>query len=137
MRMTDGFTFFPLTFDERGTLGSADEFDALVDNAKAAPPATDAIFLAHGFRNSVNDATTLYDTFLRTLRGNLARPEFAALASRRFVVAGVYWPSKPFRETYVADDAGTRGLRDEREAMADVKAQLEQLKREDATPAQR
>ena len=137
MRMTDGFTFFPLTFDERGTLESADEFDALVDNAKAAPPATDAIFLAHGFRNSVDDATTLYDTFLRTLRGNLARPEFAALASRRFVVAGVYWPSKPFRETYVDEDSGTRGLRDEREAMADVKAQLEQLKREDATPAQR
>ncbi len=135
MRMTDGFAFFPLTFDERGKLASTDEFDALVDQARTT--ATDVIFLAHGFRNDVDDATSLYNTFLRTLRGNLARPEFAALAPRRFVVAGVYWPSKPFRETYVNDEPGTRGLRDEREAMADVKGQLEELKREDATPAQR
>ena len=135
MRMTDGFAFFPLTFDERGKLESTDEFDALVDEARST--ATDAIFLAHGFRNDVDDATGLYNTFLRTLRANLARPEFAALAPRRFVVAGVYWPSKPFRETYVSDEPGTRGLRDEREAMADIKGQLEELKREDATPAQR
>lgn len=135
MRMTDGFAFFPLTFDERGKLESTDEFDALVDQARTK--ATDVIFLAHGFRNDVDDATGLYNTFLRTLRGNLERPEFADLAPRRFVVAGVYWPSKPFRETYVTDEPGTRGLRDEREAMADIKRQLEELKREDATPAQR
>ena len=137
MRMTDGFAFFPLTFDERGALESTGEFDALIEQAKTEPPATDVIFLAHGFRNDVNDATGLYNTFLRTLRANLARPEFAALASRRFVVAGVYWPSKPFRETYGTDSSGTRGLHDEREAIADAKAQLEELKREDATPAQR
>ena len=135
MRMTDEFALFPLTFDERGKLESIDEFDALVDKARTM--ATDVIFLAHGFRNDVADATSLYNTFLRTLRGNLARPEFAALSSRRFVVAAVYWPSKPFRETYVTDETGTRGLRDEREAMADIKRQLEELKREDATPKQR
>jgi hypothetical protein len=137
MRMTDGFAFFPLTFDERGKLESTDEFDALVAQARTPPPATDVIFLAHGFRNDVEDATGLYNTFLRTLRKNLGRPEFSALAPRRFVVAGVYWPSKPFRETYASEDPGTRGLRDEREVMAEVKAQLNELKREDATPTQR
>ncbi len=136
MQMTEGFAFFPLTFDDRGKLESTGEFDALIEHAKAAPPATDVIFLAHGFRNDVNDATGLYTDFLRTFQSHLTRPEFAEVAGRRFVVAGVYWPSKPFRETYASETTGTRGIRDQREAMADAKAQLEDL-REDATPAQR
>src|SRR5204862_1846712 len=56
----------------------------------------------------------------------------------QFTVAGIFWPSKPFRETF--DEAalgGTRGLRDEAAMMADVRARLEKLKREDATPPQR
>ncbi|MEO5742175.1 MAG: hypothetical protein ABIS29_16435, partial [Vicinamibacterales bacterium] len=97
--MSEGFPFVSLTFDEDGALQSQDEFDALIERAKAAPPATDVIFLAHGFRNDVNDASTLYDTFLKTFRSHFDRPEFADMAARRFVVAGVYWPSKPFRET--------------------------------------
>lgn len=137
MRMIEGFAFFPLTFDERGKLESVDEFDALIERAKTAPPATDVIFLAHGFRNDVDDASTLYDNFLKTFKAHLTRPEFAEVAARRFVVAGVYWPSKPFRETYIGESGGTRAIRDEREAMADAKAQLEDLKRHDATPTQR
>ena len=50
------------------------------------------------------------------------------MAARRFVVAGVYWPSKPFRETYDDEAGGTRGLQNPAEAMADAKAQLEDLK---------
>jgi hypothetical protein len=135
--MTEGFPFFPLTFDERGKLESRDEFDALIDRAKGTPPATDAVFLAHGFRNDVDDASTLYNTFLKTFRSNLTRPEFADVAARRFVVAGVYWPSKPFRETYTSETGGTRALRDTPDVMADAKAQLEEMKNNDATPAQR
>jgi hypothetical protein len=137
MRMIEGFPFFTLTFDQAGTRESEDEFDALIARAKTAPLATDAIFLAHGFRNDVDDATTLYNTFLKTFRSHLTRPEFAGVTARHFVVAGVYWPSKPFRETYMSDTAGTRGLHDGRDAMADAKVQLEDLKRHDATPAQR
>ena len=137
MRMIEKFPFFPLTFDERGKLESGDEFDGMIERAKAAPAATDAVFLAHGFRNDVNDATTLYNTFLQTFRSHLTRPEFADIAERRFVVAGVYWPSKPFREIYASDPAGTRALGDKQDVMADAKAQLEDLKRNDATPAQR
>src|SRR5687767_6223070 len=137
MRMIRGFPFYPLTFDERGKLESRDEFDAMIERAKAAPPATDVVFLAHGFRNDVDDATALYNTFLETFRSHLTRPEFADVAARRFVVAGVYWPSKPFRETFTSQGAGTRALGGKQDVMADAKAQLEELKRNDATPAQR
>lgn len=137
MRMTEGFPFFALTFDQDGKLESADEFNALIERATASPAATDLIVLAHGFRNDVDDATSLYNTFLKTFKSHLTRPEFAGVASRRFVVAGVYWPSKPFRETYGSDEAGTRALPGQRDAMADAKAELEDLKQHDATPAQR
>ena len=135
MTTIEGFDFFPLTFDERGGLVSRAEFDAFT---KRADTATDAVFLAHGFRNDVNDATKLYTRFLTTLRANLARPEFQRLANRQIIVAGILWPSKPFRETF--DEAalgGTRGLRDQASMMAEVRARLEKLKKEDATPPQR
>jgi len=136
MRMIEGFAFFPLTFDQHGEMEAPGEFSAMIERAKAAPPATDVIFLAHGFRNDVDDATTLYNTFLKTFRAHFSRAELSELAARRFVVAGIYWPSKPFRETY-GDQGGTRSLQDPARAMADAKAQLEDFKREDATPAQR
>jgi hypothetical protein len=136
MRMIEEFPFFSLTFDQRGEMESRSEFNEMIERAKTGTPATDAIFLAHGFRNDVNDATSLYATFLKTFRAHLSRPEFSGVADRRFVVAGVYWPSKPFRESY-GEPGGTRALRDPALAMADAKAQLEELKQEDATPAQR
>jgi len=135
MQVIEGFEFFPLTFDGRGTLESQAEFDAMVDRAKNAH-ATDAIFIAHGFRNDVTDATTLYTHFLNTFRGHLSRAEFHGVASRRFVVAGIYWPSKPFRETFTEAAAGTRALRNPADEMADARQQLEELKR-DASAAHR
>jgi len=136
MQIIEGFDFFPLTFDDGGKLESSQEFELLTDRANTGP-ATDAIFVAHGFRNDVADATTLYTSFLKTFRGHLLRPEFHGLAERRFVVAGVYWPSKPFRETYDTGAGGTRGLHDDSRVMADAKAQLEDLKKHGASLAQR
>jgi len=136
MRIIEGFDFFPLNFDDQGKLESGEEFDLLTDRANTLP-ATDAIFIAHGFRNDATDATTLYDKFLETFRAHLSRPEFDAVAQRQFVVGGVYWPSKPFRESYDTGADGARGLHDDARAMAEVKAQLEDLKEHDATPGQR
>ena len=134
MQLIERFEFFPLTFDENGKLTSRREFKALAERAKS-DEVTDAIVLAHGFRNDEGDATTLYTQFLQTFRRHLTRAEFQPVAARGFVVAGVYWPSKAFRETF---DSGseTRGLRSEEAALADAKAQLRDLKR-DAKPAQR
>ena len=135
MQTIEGFDFFPLVFDKDGKLESKDAFEGFTGHA-ADGPATDAIFIAHGFRNDVGEASALYADFLENLRVHLGRPEFRGVASRRFVVAGIYWPSKAFRETF--DDARerTRGLHDPTLALADAKQQLEELKM-DATPAQR
>ena len=135
MQMVEGFDFFPLTFDDRGKLTTAQQLSSLIAHANSAD-ASDAIFLAHGFRNDESEATNLYNRFLKTFRAQLSRAELAGVAARRFVVAGVYWPSKPFREVFDDETTGTRGLRNPAEAMADVTAQLEAMKR-DTTPAQR
>jgi Lipase (class 3) len=134
MPIIEGFDFFPLRFDDHGALQSRQEFEALTARANTA---TDVVFIAHGFRNDENDATRLYTHFLGTFRANLSRPEFSTLANRQFVFAGVYWPSKPFRESYDEGKSGTRGLQDPSPTMADAKAQLEELKADDASSAQR
>jgi hypothetical protein len=135
MQTIEGFDFFPLKFDAEAKLESRQEFDALLSRVGEGA-ATDAIVIAHGFRNDETDASTLYRTFLKTFRGHLARPEFDGVAKRSFVVGGVYWPSKPFRETYGESEAGTRALRNPSEAMADVKDQIEELKK-DESPGRR
>ena len=135
MQTIEGFDVFPLTFDAEGKLESRQEFDAFLTRAEDGP-ATDAIFIAHGFRNDEADATGLYNKFLQTFRAHLSRPEFKTVATRRFVVGAVYWPSKPFRETYDAGAGATRGLQNPTEAMAGVERQLEELK-QGASPAQR
>jgi hypothetical protein len=135
MKAIEGFDFFLLVFDKDGRLQAQDEFDALVERAGSGP-ATDAVFIAHGFRNDVGDATSLYTNFLKNFRAHVARPELSEIAVRRFMVAGVYWPSKSFRETFDEAAEGTRGLQDPALAMAAAKQQLEELKLE-ATPAQR
>jgi len=135
MQTIDRFDFFPLIFDAEGALQARQEFDGFVRLA-GTTPATDAIFIAHGFRNDEDEATGLYTRFLKTFRAQLSRPEFKSIAQRQYVVAGVYWPSKPFRETFPEETAGTRGLRNPREVMAGLEGQLADLKA-DATPTQR
>src|SRR6186713_1974024 len=120
MAIVEGFDFFPLKFDDQGKLLSQQEFDAMTARASSA---TDAVFIAHGFRNDEHDATNLYTRFLGTFRANLSRPEFSMLANRQFVFGGVYWPSKPFRESYDEGKSGTRGLQDTSPTLADAKAQ--------------
>lgn len=134
MPIIEGFDFFPLRFDDHGALQSRQEFEALTARANSA---TDVVFIAHGFRNDEHDATNLYTRFLGTFRANLSRPEFSALANRQFVFGAVYWPSKPFRESYEEGKSGTRGLQDASPTLADAKAQLEELKADDASPSQR
>ena len=134
MQSIEGFDFVPLTFGRDGKLQQAGEFNRL-DRLVSAADATDAIVIAHGFRNDERDATRLYTEFLNTFRAHLARHEFQpALAERRFVVAGVYWPSKAFRETFDTDEDGTRSLGDG-DGMAKVTARLAELKDSVSRPA--
>lgn len=134
MQNIAGFDFFPLQYDGNGNLSNPLQFEALAQTASAA---TDVMFLAHGFCNDVNDATSLYTHFLTSLGTQFARPEFASLAPpRKFVVAGVFWPSKAYPESFPSD-AGTVASIGDKSAQADVLcAKLRELEA-DATPEQK
>ena len=131
MESLAGFNFVRLHFDADGVLLDAPSFQEL----KTAG-ATDAVFIAHGFRNDENDATGLYDRFLTTFRSHLNGGAFPGVASRKLVVAGVYWPSKPFKESFTS--AGSVQAVDSETAEKEaVKAQLEDLKATVARAAQK
>ena len=104
MQVINGFDFYSLNFDGDGNLTDGNEFPAFKQGASGL--VTDAIFIAHGFRNDVNDATTLYTNFLGTFRGHLARPEFAEIAKRKFIVGAVFWPSKALPESFGTGSGG-------------------------------
>ena len=97
--------------------GEESEGAALRVERSTELPATDAIFFAHGFRNDVGEATSLYTEFLKNFRTDLERPQFQQIAGRTYVVAGVYWPSTTFRESFGEAADGTRGLQNPALAM--------------------
>jgi hypothetical protein len=125
MQSMSGFDFFSLTFDDNGKLTSSAELDSLKARANRA---TGVIFLAHGFRNDVNDATTLYTNFLAGFRAHFARPECRVLSSCDFAVAGVYWPSKALPESFPALGGSTQSLDDDAPLLAVLTAKLNDLK---------
>ena len=123
MQPITDFDFIALNFDEDGTLINPQQLETLKDHARQA---TDAIFLAHGFRNDEDDAGQLYANLLHTLKQNMARSEFHdALGARRFVVAGVFWPSKAFLESFPDDSiyAELEALKSEVEGAAQAKVE--------------
>lgn len=136
MESIHGFDFVRLKLDANGKLEGT---QALAELKQASAGATDAVLIAHGFRNDENDATGLYTRFLETFRQNLGRPELQArLGSRKFVVAGIYWPSKAFKEAFGGDEGSVQGLDDEPVQKELVREQLEELQaEEDLTPEQK
>lgn len=139
MQTIEAFDFFHLAFDQDGTLQAAAEFDQMKQHLNSVS-ATDVVFIAHGFRNDEQDATSLYTGFLKTFRAHCARPEFqTALGGRRFVVAGVFWPSKAFREAFPQEAGGgaVQGLGDDAIEREQIRRQLEDLRDHDARTADR
>jgi len=125
MQNNNGFDFFSLTFDENGKLVSGADLD---DLKKRAQRASDVIFIAHGFRNDVNDATNLYTNFLKAFRGHFARPECKALGACDFAVAGVYWPSKVLPESFPSSEGSTQSLDEDAPLFAALTKKLNELK---------
>ena len=139
MQTIEGFDFFHLGFDKDGTLQSTADFNEMKRRIDSVP-ATDVIFIAHGFRNDEQDATNLYSGFLKTFRANRARPEFqAALGGRKIVVAGVFWPSKSFKESFPqdTDGGGVQSLGADVVDLSQIKQQLVDLRDQFARPDQR
>jgi len=129
-----GFDFFPLNCDRDGRIETPGELQALTSGATGAN-ATDAVFIAHGFRNDENDARDLYSGFLQTFRAHLDRPEFSGLKARRYVVCAIFWPSKTFRESF--GEGAVQGLDDAEAEKREIRRRLEHLKATDARAEQR
>jgi hypothetical protein len=135
MESIQNFDFFRLEFDGDGNPTKGQALDELKQHAQLTR-ATDAIFIAHGFRNSEQDATLLYTNFLTTFSTQMSGALEARLASRKFVVVGVYWPSKPFEEV---DDLGgsAQALDDDAAEREAAKQKLEEMKATEACGEQR
>jgi len=125
MQTISGFDFFSLTFDENGKLTSSAELDNLKTRASRA---SGVIFLAHGFRNSADDATTLYTNFLTNFRAHFTRPECQVLNTCDFAVAGVYWPSLALPETFPKLEGSTQSLDPDAPLIAAITEKLSTLK---------
>jgi hypothetical protein len=124
METINGFDFFRLHFDADGNLEQRQELE---DCKRRAAQATDAIFIAHGFRNDENDATGLYTRFLGTFRQHVGGPLKTGLGPRNFFVAGVFWPSKAFPED-VKFDGSAAGIEDEITEKDQARAMLEEMR---------
>jgi hypothetical protein len=125
MQNIAGFDFFPLAFDKDGKLTTSAELDAL---KRRAVSASDVIFLAHGFRNSEADATSLYTKFLTNFRAHFLRSECRALGGCDFAVAGVFWPSLALPETLAAQTGSTQSVDEDDPLLAAIRKKLNDLK---------
>jgi len=125
MENIGGFDFFRLTIDENGKLTSGDVLEGLKQRAASA---TAVIFLSHGWRNDVNDATTLYTNFLTNYHSHFARPECAALTKANFAVAGIYWPSLIVPEHIGTPEGSTQSVDPDAAMIAALTQKLSDLK---------
>ncbi len=137
MQRIEGFDFATLTAGGDGALQNVDEV-ARLDARITAGGATDLIAIVHGFRHDEREATRRYAAWLRAFGADLSRAVLRPrLQSRRFLVAGVYWPATAFPETFDEGDAGTEQSRDGEgvEAMSRVSARVAALASWVADPA--
>jgi hypothetical protein len=125
MQTISGFDFFSLTFDKDGKLTSSPELESLKTRASGA---SGVIFLAHGFRNSSDDATGLYTRFLTNFRAHFTRPECQVLNTLDFAAAGVYWPSLALPETFPKLEGSTESLDPDAPLIAAITEKLNDLK---------
>ena len=86
------------------------------------------VFLSHGWRNSTDDATTLYTNFLTNFRAHFKRPECQVLNTCDFAVAGVYWPSLALPETFPKLEGSTQSLDPDASLIAAITEKLNALK---------
>src|SRR3954470_17655214 len=93
-----GFPFYPLEITKDGTVFREEQKAALLAavGASGAERLTDLFVVSHGWNNDMADARTLYEDLFKSVGRLLTGPRAAAAADRRFVVVGVFWPSKKF-----------------------------------------
>ncbi len=95
MRDLAGFPYFQVQFDKEGRVFDATEVQALLDGVGAAG-ITDLVFVAHGWKNDIADATALYGELIANVRTALDGGAGGGLAGRKPGFVGVFWPSKKY-----------------------------------------
>ncbi len=136
METLGGFPFIALEYDNDGAL-KASALDVLHAHVRTSGT-TDLLMIAHGFRNDATEARSLYERFLQNFSAHITRDELApTLASRTYAAAGVFWPSKAFREGPGKDEGEAQSI-DEREteALDNARAELAALRRDFVTVKQ-
>jgi len=99
--MTDdvrGIPLISLTFDHHGTIEPGDEATLLAE--VDATRATDVLFFAHGWNNSVDIANLLFHSFYRAVPPLLAAH---TKPGRRLALVGVHWPSERWSDEPIPD----------------------------------
>lgn len=90
-----GFTYFQLQFDKKGHVFDREEVDAVLDGVGAGG-ITDLVFVSHGWKNDIADATALYEELIGNVRGSLEAGAGGGLTGRELGFVGVFWPSKKY-----------------------------------------
>lgn len=96
MATVAGFPFFEIHFTRSGAVDEGVR-EALALALQADPGgATDLLVLAHGWNNDEAEARALYRRLLGNMRSRIGAGHPAVDDTRRFMVLGIFWPSKKF-----------------------------------------
>ena len=115
---------FEVQFDKQGNVFQPSQEADIVRYLTSAPGSqtTDIVALSHGWNNDMDEARTLYRTFL----GNL-EPQLPAAKAGKVAAIGVLWPSKKFAEQDLIP-SGSAGLNPFEMLKPLLAQQVEQLK---------
>ena len=94
MKKVGGFDYLEVEFTKDGAIADRGKVTELVEHV-STKAVTDLIVLAHGWNNDMDQARSLYEHLLTSVRARLSG---AALDDRVFAVFGALWPSKRFAE---------------------------------------
>jgi hypothetical protein len=88
------YPWFPVQFTKEGVLFQQSDADALVGGVAAG--VSDLFIMCHGWNNNIDDATSLYAGLAALIKAQMDAK--AELASRKYAICGVLWPSKKFED---------------------------------------
>jgi hypothetical protein len=90
------YPWFPVQFTKEGLPFQQSDADALIGGVAAAAGVSDLFIMCHGWNNNIDDATSLYSGLATQIKAQMDAN--AKLASRKYAICGVLWPSKKFED---------------------------------------
>lgn len=124
-----GFPFFPLEITKDGSLFSPQQRAAIENAARqsGAGKVTDFFVISHGWNNDMAEARELYSKLFKNVAALI--PKHPSLASRKFAIVGVFWPSKKFADSELIPSGGVASIDGDADlSSAVIKQKLEAMK---------